>query len=60
MLNRKEVYGNTYCGDDEPFGEQRGQIIDVQEIFECLKPQIELTNPEELEKWKTGKMVEEK
>jgi hypothetical protein len=28
---------DTYCPYDKPFGEKRGEIIDVQEIFECLK-----------------------
>jgi hypothetical protein len=50
---------DTYCPYDKPFGEKRGEIIDVQEIFECLKPQIERINPEEMEKWKKGKKVEE-
>lgn len=61
MLNNmvSEIYGDTYCGGDAPFGAKRGEIIDIQEILECLKPQAEKINPEELEKWKTGKMVEE-
>jgi len=49
---------DTYCSGDAPFA--RGQFADPQEILDTLKPQAERINPEELEKWRAGKMVEER
>lgn len=55
-IYRQCEYGDTYCGNDAPFSQY---FIRPQYILDSLKPQAEYINPEELEKWKTGKMVKE-